>query len=71
MIAKENWPVICWWCTRNVAAINSTNCILEVGPEFGIIAYLRWDRLSTSGQADMIGVKWRGKYDNHVFEIPR
>ena len=41
--------VICWWCTGNVAAINSTNWILKVGPEFVIIAYLRWDRLSTSG----------------------
>ena len=53
-----------------VAAIDSTNCILEIRPEFGIIGYLGWDRFNTSGQDDVVGVKWwRGEYDDHVFKI--
>ena len=56
--------------TVKVAAIDSTNCILEIRPEFGIIGYLRWDRFNASGQDDMVGVKWwRGEYDDHVFKI--
>ena len=53
-----------------MAAIDSTNFILEIRPEFGIIGYLRWDRLNTSGQDAMVGVKWwRGEYGDHVFKI--
>ena len=50
-------------------AINSTNCILEIRPEFGIIGYLRWDMFNTSGQDYMMtmSLKYLDNYQHQLF----
>ena len=40
-----------------VAAINCTNCIFEIGEEFGIVSYVGWARISANWELDMIGIK--------------
>ena len=54
----------------DVAAVQCSNCIFEIRPKFWLFANLGGDRISSSGQDDLICVKRvQREYEEHMTEI--